>query len=298
MIRALRISTFTAALLVLGGAMSPAAAQISVQFRWGTRGHPLRGGRFEAMRLLAHELDGRAQHAVDEVAAINRGSRADRKLLSAVTDFAGRAERFHERIDAYQTRPWDLPDEVEGLTERARRVNDRFRGAHVTDETVRDWQATRDVLNRMQRLLAGEEVPVSEPRRWDHDRDYDQHRDGYDRWQRDGYRRDDEPRNDFGYGNAANRYFPNEVADEVRRIARELEQRADRMSDPRRGYPVAWARSFVESARQLRAAAEEARLERSVLRPLVERVVEDIRSGDFAGSDLPGLASRLDQLMR
>src|SRR5258708_31576562 len=85
-------------------------AQISVQFRFGTRERPLQGRQFEKMRALAHYLDEASQDASSTAAdRISGRSRTTRDLLASLDSFSQRATDFHERMDTYNENPSDRP---------------------------------------------------------------------------------------------------------------------------------------------------------------------------------------------
>lgn len=164
---------------MIGGAalfQAPSAsAQVSIQFRVGTPDRPLRGRQFETMRALAHYLDESAKDAADSAGSNVRGrSRSTRQFLASLNDFSRRADSFHERMDNYEARPWDLPREVVSLDRSARQVNDTIRRTRLYYDVREDWGQVVDVLDRMKRLLAGEDVRVPPAHRHggDYDRDY------------------------------------------------------------------------------------------------------------------------------
>jgi hypothetical protein len=153
----------------------PAAAQVSIQLRLGTRERPLQGRQFETMRALAHYLDEAAQDASSTAVDNVRGrSRSTRQFLASLNSFSQRASAFHERMDTYTTNPGDLPDEVASLDSNARRVNDTIRRTYVFADVADSWNNVVDALNQMKRLLAGYDVrvPPAHGRRGDYERDY------------------------------------------------------------------------------------------------------------------------------
>jgi hypothetical protein len=77
-------------------------------------------------------------------------------------------------MDDYQYTSFDIPDEVDYLTARARRVSALVRQASAYQGTTDDWTRVTDVLGRMRRLLDGEDVDVPDIRDeyGDYDRDY------------------------------------------------------------------------------------------------------------------------------
>jgi hypothetical protein len=156
-------------------ALTAGAGRASAQTVWGTYDQPLEGRRFETMRALAHYLDEAAQDALaGTVQARRRGTPADRRYITAVRDFARQAEAFHTRMDDYSVSPFEVPDEVDFLTVRSRRVNQLVRRASSYQGTYDDWNSVIDTLGRMRRVLNGEdvEVPAAHDEYGDYDRDY------------------------------------------------------------------------------------------------------------------------------
>jgi len=148
---------------------------VSIQFNLGTVQRPLTGRQFETMRALAHYLDESTQEAVAVAGSGVQGrSWRTRQFLSSLDDFAKRSNSFHERMDAYDTHPWDLPREVSRLDQSARRVNDTIQTTRVYSGVAEQWNQVVDVLDRMKRLLAGEDVrvPPAHRRGGDYERDY------------------------------------------------------------------------------------------------------------------------------
>jgi hypothetical protein len=156
-------------------ALAAGAGRASAQTVWGTYDQPLEGRRFETMRALAHYLDEAAQDALaGTVQARRRGTPADRRYITAVRDFARQAEALHTRMDDYNGTPFEVPDEVDFLTVRARRVNQLVRRASTYQGTDDDWKRVIDTLGLMRRALNGEdvEVPAAHDEYGDYDRDY------------------------------------------------------------------------------------------------------------------------------
>src|SRR5262249_53524377 len=94
----------------------------------------------------------------------SRNSR-DRAFLDALRNLAARTDSFHERMDDYATDRWDVDSEVRVLLTEARRVNSRMRRITAVSQLYDDWNAVVDDVNRMQRLLEGEnvQVPMAHP---------------------------------------------------------------------------------------------------------------------------------------
>ena len=136
------------------------AAQISI--RTGHRTNQLDGDRFETMRSLAHYLDQGVQYTLEEAtnALANSRNGRDRAFVNALGNFARRTDSFHERMDTYRANPWDVDSEVRDLLSEARRTNGRMRRISAVRDLYDDWASVVDDVNRMQRLLAGEDVQV------------------------------------------------------------------------------------------------------------------------------------------
>ena len=228
-------------------------AQPLQQYRRGT----LPEASFERLREWAHELDEVARHASNQAQAQQggyRGFRRDTKFLRSIDHFADRAERFHERMDAYRTRPWQVDEEIEHLIRDAREVQTRLRRARFVDRhTVEDWEQVVDLLNRMLN-------EYRYPGRYD------------DRWG-DRYRRYP----DTGHGS----YDDYRYSTDIRQLARELDVRAARMSQLADRWGGRWdgdsleVRRFSDEARDFRAAVDRREFSRNELRSRVNRLLEE-----------------------
>lgn len=159
------------------GLVAPAAAIAQDfgrdQYRYEDRRYE--GRSFESMRELAHVLDQRAQHAANEaIRSAHHGERSENRLLDDIAHFAQRAAEFHRRMDRYRESPWDVPNEIDHLTDDARRVNRQLRRAHVFEHTWDDWSAAVDVLHQMRRTATvSQSWDRGRNRGFDHDDDHD-----------------------------------------------------------------------------------------------------------------------------
>ena len=161
--------------LLAAAAVLMFAPGASAQTVSGTWAQPLEGRRFETMRALAHYLDATAQDArAGAVQARRRGTAAERRTIAAVRDFASRAESFHARMDDYELSHFELPDEVDDLTVRARRVSGLVREDSAYQNTYEHWDNVMGALDRMRRLVNGEDVDIPDARDeyGDYERDY------------------------------------------------------------------------------------------------------------------------------
>jgi len=147
-------------LTVAGPIITSASAQIYSGN--SNRRTTLEGDRFETMRSLAHFLDEGTQFTLEEAtdSLANSRNRSDRALLGSLQRLADRTSAFHDRLDSYAADPWDVDSEVRSLFTEARRVNSRMRRINAVSNLYDDWAAVVDDVNRMQRLLAGEDVQV------------------------------------------------------------------------------------------------------------------------------------------
>ena len=153
------------------GAGSPAFAQTT----YGTYEQPLEGRRYETVRALANHVDETAHDAYDAAREDARhGSRSARTMLPALRAFATAAADFHDRLDNYEASSGDVPDELDALTLRARRIEARLRSTRGIGSTAETWPDVMDGLDRMKRALDGQDVdvPYDDSGAADYDRDY------------------------------------------------------------------------------------------------------------------------------
>jgi len=153
---------FLVATVAAGVFLGPSVQAASAETLYGTRDRPLEGRRYDTLRALAHRLDETARGAVEGAAddAQRRPSSSDARFLSSVRAVALGAGDFERMVDSYQTSPFDVPAQLDDVTTRAQRANDRIRSARALESTYDDWDAMLDVLQRMRLLLAGRDVDV------------------------------------------------------------------------------------------------------------------------------------------
>ena len=291
----------TVATLIGGGAIyqaTPASAQVSIQFRVGTPDRPLRGRQFETMRALAHYLDETASEALSVAGSNIRGrSRQTRQFLASLDDFARRSNSFHERMDNYETRPWDVPREVVALDRSARRVNDTIRRTRVYSDVADTWNNVLDALDRMKQLLAGQDVrvPPAHRRGGDYERDYgpfadsrnegrDHHDDGRDRDPRDQIAPNLLPPSaDGGFLAGPRLQQYRELAHDLHtHVSRTLEM-AGQVSRDDRDYSQDLFLSlqhFDTEIRTLHSRADSGQLDRRDMRPTLAHLLADARDTD------------------
>jgi len=167
----MRFAAPMVALAVTAGAGATAFAQTT----YGTYEQPLEGRRYETLRALANYVDENAHDAYDAAREDARhGSRTARTLLPSLRSFATAAADFHDRLDNYDASTADVPDDIDALTLRARRIQARLRSARGAGSVAQTWPDVMDGLDRMKKAAAGQdvEVPYGDGASADYDRDY------------------------------------------------------------------------------------------------------------------------------
>jgi hypothetical protein len=233
---------------------------------------------YERLRQLAHDLGETAEHAAQQ-ARVQQGPywgfRRDSKFLASIQNFANRAQSFHERMDTYQTRPWNVDDELVQLTQDARNVQYRLRRARfVNRRTVSEWNQVINLLNQMTtEYQAGI---------------------GYRNRRGDGDYRTTDPYPTGDYRNEPppnappldnNRDYPGDSgrygnSSDIRQLAAELDQRAARASQLANGYSgySSDVSHFSQQARDFRDRVETDQMSRSELRGEVNHLLEDAQA--------------------
>jgi len=271
------------------------AAQVQIQFRLGGRDHPLRGRQFETMRSLAHYLDDQARQASDVAGQRVSYRPSSRRVASALSDFASRTSRFHERMDAYLDKPWDVPRELDALDRSAVRVSALINRERTSPAVVTEWNDAVDVLNRMKSLLAGNDVevpPAHGPRR------------GYV----EGYGGGPAGGGSFGGGPVTVTVLAGADLQRFRSLVRELDDHLGRVRDAagrygRREYEssrdvFANIEALDDESSRLRQRAEADQIDPREIRPTVDRLSEMARRTDESmrrDNVLPGVRSEWQQ---
>jgi hypothetical protein len=290
-----------ASLLLMGLSVASASPQVV----YGTYEQPLEGRRYETMRALAHYLDETAQDAMAGVVqARRRGTATDRRYITSVRDFARQAERFHQRMDDYEVQSFDIPDEVDYLIARARRVNQQLRQARAFESTYGDWTNVIDVLNRMRRLLNGEEVevPPAHDEYGDYNRDY-----GYLRGGGIGTRGNPSydsriPSHDTGGSTLTGARLQQfrELAHQLDTNAAQALQAAERTvstTDRARGI-LADLRHFAAQAGDVHRRSDANELATRDIQPIVNHLLEDARIADRSMRDARLFSDAWDEWAR
>lgn len=263
----------SAGLILVGPAVQTVSAQSVI---YGTRNRPLEGRRYETMRALAHYLDQTAQSAMQTAVADARRGASERRLLPLIRDFARRADEFHARMDNYEATRRDVPPQVTDLIMRARRVNERLGGTYLATTTREDWTNVVEVLDRMKRLMAGEDVQVPPAHAGfeDYDRDYGMF---------GGVRRTgDEGASVLGLSGSR--------LEDFRRLAHDLDQSALRSHQiaetNRANYTtrqqefLSDLRRFAERAHDVHERADAGDVNPREMGPIVNRLLQDARATD------------------
>ena len=116
----------------------------------------LSGSRYETMRVLAGRLVDRLQATRDEL----RATREAESEMSTLSDLLERARRFRDSMDNYGNPPRYIREDVNELDRMARDLETRTRDVRVSTRAYDNWRGALDVLDRMQRLLAGHDVDI------------------------------------------------------------------------------------------------------------------------------------------
>jgi hypothetical protein len=267
-------TTFLAAgagILLLGLGVPMASAQADI---YGTRQRPLEGRRYETMRALAHYLDESSKSALDTFTEAAKNRSGERKMLPQVQDFARRAESFHALMDNYEANRRDVPPQVNDLLSRARRINSRLNSTYIARSTREGWTDVIDVMDKMKRVVAGEEVdvPMAHGNLEDYDRDYGMF---------GGVRR---TAGNAGLGLTGYRL------EQFQRLAHELDQNALRSHQiaetNRAGYNdrqeefLSDLRRFAGRAHDVHVRADADRVDPQEMAPIVSQLLQDARDTD------------------
>jgi len=267
-------TTFLAAgagILLLGPGVPIASAQADI---YGTRQRPLEGRRYETMRALAHYLDESSQSALETFTEAAKNHSGERKMLPQVQDFARRADSFHSLMDNYEANRRDVPPQVNDLLSRARRINSRLNSTYIARSTREGWTDVIDVMDKMKRVVAGEEVdvPMAHGNLEDYDRDYGMF---------GGVRR---TAGNAGLGLTGYRL------EQFQRLAHELDQNALRSHQiaetNRAGYNdrqeefLSDLRRFAGRAHDVHVRADADRVDPQEMAPIVSQLLQDARDTD------------------
>jgi hypothetical protein len=116
----------------------------------------LEGSRYETMRVLSERLVERTELLRDEL-RVTRNTQAETSEFATLVE---RARRFRDRMQDYANPHRYVRADVEELDRLARDYDNRTRNVSASSRAVQLWDGVRDVIDRMRRLLAGENVDV------------------------------------------------------------------------------------------------------------------------------------------
>ncbi|HET8645120.1 MAG TPA: hypothetical protein VFO85_06510, partial [Vicinamibacteria bacterium] len=123
----------------------------------------LMGPGYDTLRALAAALNEEMAHAVAGTQALKASGRPMRGNMPGVQMFARRTESFRTNVEKYRSEPFDVVGTVAMMRSRAGMLSRRMRLSPALAHTWPDWDAALDILDRMQKLLAGEKVTVPPP---------------------------------------------------------------------------------------------------------------------------------------
>jgi hypothetical protein len=225
------------------------------------------GSRFETMRVLSDRLVERLEGLRDEL-RVTRNTQAETPLFS---DLLERARRFRDQMQDYASPRRYVRSDVEELDRLMRDYDDRTRNVSASSRAVRLWEGAQDVVDRMRRLLAGENVEIP-PR-------------GTDYPSSPSY-----PTYPTGPSGSSGSILSGSALDDFRRTAHEVVVRATlardsaeraggTYSEPARRV-LADMTYFVSGARDLESRASASTVDRRDVRSYVDRLLEDARRID------------------
>jgi hypothetical protein len=225
------------------------------------------GSRYETMRVLSDRLVERLEGLRDEL-RVTRNTQAETPLFS---DLLERARRFRDQMQDYASPRRYVRSDVEELDRLMRDYDDRTRNVSASSRAVRLWEGAQDVVDRMRRLLAGENVEIP-PR-------------GTDYPSSPSY-----PTYPTGPSGSSGSILSGSALDDFRRTAHEVVVRATlardsaeraggTYSEPARRV-LADMTYFVSGARDLESRASASTVDRRDVRSYVDRLLEDARRID------------------
>jgi hypothetical protein len=146
----------TAAALCVGGVLLATAVAGG-----DTRADAGAAARSRTLRALAAYLDDTSQGLLEGASdSLLHGMTAEARFVSSIRAFARSARELRTDLDGGAE--FDVDVRLAALTEVARALDDRLQAAGVLSGTRGEWDAVRDVLERMRALLSGGDVAVPE----------------------------------------------------------------------------------------------------------------------------------------
>ena len=260
------------------------------------RGRAMASRSYDRMRQYAQQLDEQAREARRQAHMSQSPYRTfgrDTKFLREIDQFSARATQFRVGMETYQTRPWNVDDEIAGLLQDARNVEARLQRARFVDRrTVSNWNRTVALLNQMTTeyqagigyrnrypngTYRGDQYPNGvDPNAGVNPNTVDPRTDPYPGNNGD-YRGDRNP--DWNRDrNPNNGSYANST--DLRQLAAELDQRAARASQLSSGYTgySSDLRQFSEQARNFRDQVESNQMSRTELRTEVNQLLSEAQN--------------------
>jgi hypothetical protein len=228
----------------------------------------LEGSRYETMRALADRLTERLEGLREEL-RVTRNTQAETPVFA---DLLEKARRFRDRMQDYSTPHRYVRADVEELDRLAREYDDRTRNVSASSRAVQLWQGAQDVIDRMRRLLAGENVAL--PPRGTEPSTYPPY-----------------PTSPtYPTGPSYGSILSGTALDDFRRTAHEVVVRASLARDTAERAGGTYSESsrrvvadmsyFVSGARDLETRASGSSVDRRDVRTYVDRLLEDARRID------------------
>jgi hypothetical protein len=151
-----KLSNYLMALLFLAPLVGAACGTTYSSPPPATSSGELSGSRYETMRVLSGRLVDRLEGTRDEL----RATREATSEMSALSELLERARRFRDGMENYSNPPRYVREDVNDLDRQARDLEARTRDVRVSTRAYDEWRGALDVIDRMQRLLAGQDVDI------------------------------------------------------------------------------------------------------------------------------------------
>jgi hypothetical protein len=206
-----------------------------------------------------------------------RATRTAESEMSLLNELIDRARRFRDRMEDYSNPPRYVRTDVDELDRLARDYEYRTRDIQASQRAVDNWRGALDVIDRMKRVLAGENVdipPAGSPTGGSTYPTYPSY-----------------PSTGGTYGSV----LSGTALEDFRRTAHEIVVRSSLARDTAERSGTAYSDSerrlladlsyFVSAARELDTRASGSTVNRQDVRPYVDRLLEDARRLDRAMRD-------------
>jgi hypothetical protein len=227
----------------------------------------LEGSRYETMRVLSERLVDRLDALRDEL-RVTRNTQAEVPVFSNLIE---RSRRFRDSMQNHSNPPRYVRNDVDELGRLAREYDNRTRNVSASSRAVEDWRGVQDVIDRMRRVLAGENVDI--PARGTEAPSYPT-----------------SPTYPTGPSGRYGSVLSDSALGDVRRTAHEVVVRSTLARDAVEHSGAAYNDSarqlladmsiFVSGARDLDSRASASTVDRRDVRAYVDRLLEDARRVD------------------